>query len=91
MLICCPQDAANNRQDAGAPRYDSPCATNFQRCVALLVANGLFQRENNQVPAQTSDQNRRPVFVVPDLDRDNASGLKRFDLPLEIARTLIDL
>jgi hypothetical protein len=55
-----------------------------------LVTNGLFQRKNNQAPAQTSDQNRGPIFVVPDLDRDNASGFKRFDLPLEIARTFID-
>ena len=29
--------------------------------------------------------------MVPDLDRDNASGLKRFDLPLEIVRAGIYL
>ena len=67
-------------------RIPKPLPTDFQRCITLLVANGLFQRENNQSPAQTSDQNRRPIFVVPDLDRDNASGLKRFDLTLEIVR-----
>ena len=32
-----------------------------------------------------------PNPVVSDLDRDNAPGLKRFDVRFEIARTIIDL
>src|SRR6266536_6489763 len=75
----------------GDSGHYSPGATDFQRCVALLIADRLFQRKNNQSPAQTSDQNRRPIFVVSDLDCDNAAGVKHFDLRLEIARSLFNL
>jgi hypothetical protein len=56
-----------------------------------LVAYRLLQRENNQSPAQTSDQNRCPVFMVPNLDRDNVAGLEVLELPLEILGAFIDL
>ena len=44
-----------------------------KRGVALLFADRLFEWKNNQMSAQTSDQNRRPIFMVADLDRDNAA------------------
>jgi hypothetical protein len=33
----------------------------------LLLSNGLVQRQNNQLLAQTRDENRRPIFVVANL------------------------
>jgi hypothetical protein len=33
----------------------------------LLLAEGPVQRQNNQLLAQTRDENRRPIFVVANL------------------------
>jgi hypothetical protein len=40
---------------------------------------------------QTRDQNRRPIFVVADLDGDESSRLEVADLRLEIAGAILDL
>ena len=65
--------------------------TNFQRSVALLIADRLFQGKNNQPLAQTSDQNRRPIFVVSDLNSDNTARRELFKLPFELARAFFYL
>jgi hypothetical protein len=43
----------------------------------LLLPNGLVQRQNNQLLAQTRDENRRPIFVVPNLHRDDCACTER--------------
>jgi hypothetical protein len=89
--VGCPQPKYLRGISAGDSGYYSSGATDFQRCVALLIADRLFQGKNNQPLPQTSDQNRRPIFVVSDLDRDNASGAEHVDLSLEIARAFFDV
>jgi len=59
-----------------------------QGSVALLIVDRLFQRENNEPPAQTSDQDRGPVLVVSDLNSDNAAGREHFKIGLEVAGAL---
>ena len=51
----------------------------------MLVADRLFERENNEPPAQASDENRRPIFMVSDLNSDNIARAECFKQNLEIA------
>jgi hypothetical protein len=39
-----------------------------------LLPNGLVQRQNNQLLAQTRDENRRPIFVVANLHSHDSPG-----------------
>ncbi len=87
----CPQRQNLRGISAGDSGHHRSRLADFQRCVALLIADRLLQGKNNQPLAQTSDQNRRPIFVVSDLDRDDASGAEHVDLSLEIARAFFDV
>jgi hypothetical protein len=51
----------------------------------------LLKRKNNQAFAQTRDENRRPIFVIADLDPDDIAGTKYVDFRYEIARSLFNL
>jgi hypothetical protein len=51
----------------------------------VLVAYRLFQRENNQMLAQTRNQDRRPVFVVSDLNSDDTTRREHLKIGLEVA------
>ena len=77
-------DLANRRP------HNSACLTNIQRRVALLIADRLFQGKDNQALAQSGDQKRRPIFVITNLDRDNAMLEEDVDLRLEVPRALFD-
>jgi hypothetical protein len=55
-----------------------------------LFAGRLFQRENNQMPGQTSDKNRWPIFVIADLDTENVAFAKDIDPFQQITRALFD-
>jgi hypothetical protein len=57
----------------------------------LLFADRLFQRENNEMPAQTSDENRWPIFVVADLDTENVAFAKDVNPFQQITRAPFDL
>jgi hypothetical protein len=57
----------------------------------LFAADRLFQWQNNQPPAQTSDQNRRPIFVIADLNRNDLARIEELDLRLDLARSLFNL
>ena len=91
--VCCGARrlGANNlrRISAGDSGHDSARPAQHQRSIALLVADRLFQRQNNHLPAQTSDQKRRPVLVVSNLNGDNTAGPEHFKLRLEIARAFL--
>jgi hypothetical protein len=51
----------------------------------------LFDGENDQISAQASDQNRRPIFVVADLDGQNMASGKDADALQQITRALFDV
>ena len=70
--------------------HNSACLTNIQRRVALLIADRLFQGKDNQALAQSCDQNRRPIFMIANLDRDNAMLGEDVDPRLELPRALFD-
>jgi hypothetical protein len=78
-------DLANRRP------YNSACLTNIQRRVTLLIADRLFQGKDNQALAQSCDQNRRPIWMITDLDRDNAMLGEDVDLRLEVPRALFNI
>jgi len=86
--VCCSVRCrqANNlrRISAGDSGHDSARPAQHQRSIALLVADRLLQRQNNQLPAQTSDQKRRPVLVVSNLNGDNTARPEHFKPRLEI-------
>src|SRR5467141_2093077 len=91
--VCCSVRClqANNlrRISAGDSGHDSARPAQHQRSIALLVADRLFQRQNNHLPAQTSDQERRPVLVVSNLNGDNTAGPEHFKLRLEVAGAFV--
>ncbi len=55
------------------------------------MADRLFERKDNQPLAQASDQDRRPIFVIANLERDHTTLGEAVDFRLEIARTLFDI
>src|SRR5260370_34241802 len=70
--------------------HNSACLTDLQRRVALLIADRWFQGKDNQALAQSCDQNRWPIFVVTNLDRNNAMLGEDVDRRLEFLRSLFD-
>ena len=77
-------DLANRRP------HNSACLTDFQRRVSLLIADRWFQGKDNQALAQSRDQNRWPIFVVTNLDRNNAMLWEDVDRRLEFPCALFD-
>ena len=89
--VGCPQPKYLWRISAEDSGHYSLCSADLQRSVALLVADRLFQRENNQALAQTRDQDRRPVFVVSDLNRDDTTRREHLNIGLEVAGAFFDI
>src|ERR1700720_89839 len=56
-----------------------------------MFAHRLFQRENNQMPAQATDQNRWPIFMVADLDCENVSLMENVDALQQVASALFNV
>ena len=83
--VGCPQPKYPGEVSAGDSGHYSRGSAQPQRSVALLVAYRLFQRENNQVLAQTRNQDRRPVFVVSDLNSDDTTRREHRKIGLEVA------
>ncbi len=67
----------------GTADTQSARSANLQRCIALLLPNGLVQRQNNQLLAQTRDENRRPIFVVANLHGHDCARQERVHFGLE--------
>ena len=55
------------------------------------MADRLFQRQDDQPLAQTSDQERRPIFMIANLDRDHTTFGEAVDFRFEIASTCFDI
>ena len=55
------------------------------------MADRLFERKDNQPLAQASDQDRWPVFMIANLERDHTTLGEAGDFRLEIARTFFDI
>jgi hypothetical protein len=51
----------------------------------------LFERKNNQPLTQASDQDRRPIFMIANLERDHTTLGEAVDFWLEIARASFDI
>src|SRR5947199_686233 len=81
--VGCPQPKYPRGFSAEDSGHYSPGFAKLQSGVALLVVHRLFQWENNQVLAQTRNQDRRPVFVVSDLNGDNAARREHLNIGLE--------
>jgi len=82
--VGCPQPKyprGLSAEDSG--HYSASFAELYSR-IALLVVHRLFQWENNQVSAQTRNQDRRPVFVVSDLNSDDTAGREHLNIGLEV-------
>ena len=58
---------------------------------ALLCADRFIERENHDSSLQTGEEDRRPIGVIPNLNREDAAGIEHVDLAFEVARLLIDL
>ena len=89
--VGCPEPRYVWGGSAGDSGHYSPGFAELQRRLALLVVDRLLQREDNQVPAKASDQDRRPIFVVSDLNSDNTARRELFKLPFELARAFFYL
>jgi hypothetical protein len=63
----------------------------LERGIALFVADRLLNWNNNELFPQTSDENRWPIAMVPDLDCEHASRLEIVDLSFEIPGPAINL
>ena len=55
------------------------------------MADRLFERKDDQPLAQASDQGRRPIFMIANLERDHTTLSEAVDFRLEIARTFFDI
>ena len=55
------------------------------------MADRLFERKDNQPLAQASDQDRRPIFMIANLERDHTTLSEAVDFRLEIACTFFDI
>jgi len=71
-------------------RYSARPA-NLERGVALFVADRLLNRKNNKLFPQTCDENRRPIFMIADLNRNDFARAESLDLRFELARLLFNL
>src|SRR5439155_25657855 len=89
--VGCPQPKNLRRIPASDSGHYSSRPANLQRGVALLVVDGFFERKNNQLLAQASDQNRWPIFMIADLNREDLACIEDVDLRCEMARSLFDL
>src|SRR6266508_994596 len=76
---------------AGGSGHYSRCLANLESLAALLFADRLFERKNGQMPAQTTEQNRRPIFMVADLHAENVAFTKDVHPLQEITCALFDL
>ena len=83
--VGCPQPRYPRGFSAGDDGHYSAGFADLQGGVALLVIDRLFQWENNQVSAQTRNQDRRPVFVVSDLNGDDTARREHLNVRLEVA------
>jgi len=70
--------------------YNASRFADFQRSVALLITHRLFKRQDDNSATQTSDENRRRIFVIADLDGDYASIGELVDLWFEAPRAFIN-
>jgi hypothetical protein len=87
----CPQPKNLWGGSAGGSGSHSARPANLKRGVALSVADRLLNRNNNELFPQTSDENRWPIFVIADLNRDDLTCIERLDLRFELARSLVNL
>ena len=55
------------------------------------MADRLLQRKDNQPLAQAGDQDRGPIFMIANLDRDHTTLGEALDFRFEIARTCFDI
>jgi hypothetical protein len=60
---------ANLAEQAGNP-------TGLQSGGAFRIANGLFHRQNDYATSQTSEEERRPMGMVSDLNRENLPSIQ---------------
>jgi hypothetical protein len=63
----------------------------LERGVTLSVADRLLNWNNNELFPQTSDENRRPIFVIADLNRNDLARIEGLDPRFELARSLFNL
>src|SRR5947208_1395780 len=55
------------------------------------MADRFFERKDNQPFAQASDQDRRPIFMIANLEGDHTTLGEAVDFRLEIGRTFFDI
>src|SRR4029077_8608628 len=89
--VGCSQTNDLGRASAGDSGHYGLYLANFQGLVALMFADRLFERKNNQTPAQTTDQNRWPIFMVADLDSENVAFCENVNASQQVASALFNL
>src|SRR5437762_8123199 len=93
MRCSCPCPHRQNFQipaasDGGS--YNASRFANFQGRFALLLTDRSLEWKNYNSATQTSDENRRRIFVIADLDGDYASIGELVDLWFEAPRAFIN-
>src|SRR5215472_10836340 len=76
---------------AGQSREYGACSANLQCSLALLVANRLVKRKNNELPAQACDQDGWPILVVSNLHRHDGARRQCIDLRFERSCSLFNI
>ena len=71
--------------------YDSGCLANFQRCIALSLADGLVKRKNDELLTQRCNEDRRPILVIANLHRDDRACGEHINFRVESARPLFNV
>jgi len=89
--VGCPQPKNLWGGSAGDSGHYSARPANLERGVTLFVADRLLNWNNNELFPQTSDENRRPIFVIADLNRNDFARIEGLDLRLDLARSLFNL
>src|SRR6202040_972014 len=65
--------------------------TNLQRDIALSLGNRLLERKHDNASSETRQQDRWPIGVISNLNRQDAVRLEHVDLALELAGLCFDL
>src|SRR5215469_2584418 len=87
----CLQQNDFRRISAGETRKYGACSANLQCSLALLVADRLIKRKNNELLTQACDQDGWPILVVPKLHAHDSARRQCIDLRFERSRSLFNI
>src|SRR5262249_42936936 len=82
-------DDVRPRQSCGG--HYGRCLANFQSRIALSLADGLVKWKKDKLLAQTGDEDRWPILVIPDLHREDRALRQRINLREEGARAFFNV